>query len=199
MGDAAALQREARTLGRELRRAIPDAYKAYAQLHGAVLGPGALSTSTKELIALAIAVTRECDGCIAAHADGAARSGATADEVAEAIGVAILMNGGPATVYGPRAFAAFREFAEATPPHRTPACADHDARSPVGSEPQDVAPDAETTTVQTDPFGDALLDGLLHDLDVANDAHPALHGEARHRDGPTNGDGARRYPPGPGR
>ena len=115
MDDAAALKRETRALGRELRRAIPDTYKAYAQLHGAVLEPGALSTSTKELIALAIAVTRECDGCIAAHADGAARSGATAEEVAEALGVAILMNGGPATVYGPRAYAAFREFAAAAP------------------------------------------------------------------------------------
>ena len=113
MGDATALQQETRALGRELRRAIPDTYKAYAHLHGTVLEPGALGTSTKELIALAIAVTRECDGCIAAHADGAARSGATAEEVAEALGVAILMNGGPATVYGPRAYAAFREFATA--------------------------------------------------------------------------------------
>jgi len=29
---------------------------------------------------------------------------------AEAIGVTFLMNGGPATVYGARAFAAFQEF-----------------------------------------------------------------------------------------
>ena len=127
MGEAAALRRDARALGRELRRAIPDTYRAYAQLHGTVLEPGALTTSTKELIALAIAVTRECDGCIAAHAEGAARSGATADEVAETMGVAILMNGGPATVYGPRAYAAFREFAAAAPPLRTAVCADHDA------------------------------------------------------------------------
>ncbi|MBW0116158.1 carboxymuconolactone decarboxylase family protein [Pseudonocardia abyssalis] len=133
MGEAAARQREARLLGRELRRAIPDTYEAYAQLYGAVLEPGALSAGVKELIALAIAVTKECDGCIAAHADGAARSGATADEVAEAMGVAILMNGGPATVYGPRAYAAFREFAAATAPHRTTACADHDAPSPANA------------------------------------------------------------------
>jgi alkylhydroperoxidase/carboxymuconolactone decarboxylase family protein YurZ len=35
---------------------------------------------------------------------------ATPAEAAEAIGVTFLMNGGPATVYGARAFAAFREF-----------------------------------------------------------------------------------------
>jgi len=56
-------------------------------------------------------VTRECDGCIAAHARGAADKGATAQEVAEALGVAILMNGGPGTVWAPRAYQAFKEFA----------------------------------------------------------------------------------------
>lgn len=106
-----AVRDEVRALGRELRRAIPEVYRGYAHLHEAALAPGALDTKAKELIALAIAVTRECDGCIAAHAQGAAAQSATEGEVAEAIGVAVLMNGGPATVYGPRAFAAFREFA----------------------------------------------------------------------------------------
>jgi AhpD family alkylhydroperoxidase len=70
----------------------------------------------KELIALAIAVTRECDGCIASHAQGAAHAGATEAQVAETLGVAVLMNGGPGTVYAPRAFAAFREFVAAPRP-----------------------------------------------------------------------------------
>ena len=111
MDHASAVSDEVRTLSRELRRAIPDVYRGYAQLHSAALAPGELDVRTKELIALAIAVTRECDGCIAAHAQGAARAGATEAQVAEALGVAVLMNGGPGTVYGPRAFAAFREFA----------------------------------------------------------------------------------------
>jgi AhpD family alkylhydroperoxidase len=72
---------------------------------------GELPAKVKELIALAIAVTRECDGCVATHAGNAARSGATAQEVAEALGVTILMNGGPATVWGARAYAAFHEYA----------------------------------------------------------------------------------------
>ena len=65
------------------------------------------------MIALAIAVTRECDGCIASHARGAARENATLEEVAEAVAVTILMNGGPGTVWGPRALEAFQEFAAA--------------------------------------------------------------------------------------
>jgi AhpD family alkylhydroperoxidase len=99
---------------RELRRAIPDVYEGYKQLHDAALAEGAVDVKTKELIALAIAVTRECDGCIAAHAHAAVRHGVTAQEAAEAIGVAILMNGGPGTVYGPRAYAAVREFLDAS-------------------------------------------------------------------------------------
>ena len=38
-------------------------------------------------------------------------AGATRAEVAEALGVALLMDGGTATVYGPRAMVAFDEFA----------------------------------------------------------------------------------------
>jgi AhpD family alkylhydroperoxidase len=108
----AAVQDALRDPARELRRAIPGVYKGFLALHEEALAPGALDVKTKELIALAIAVTKGCDGCIAAHARAAALRGASRDEAAEAIGVAILMNGGPGTTHGPRAFAAFREFQE---------------------------------------------------------------------------------------
>lgn len=101
-------------IARELRHEIPDVMKAFADLHGAVMKPGALDAKTKELMALAISVSHRCDGCIASHARGAAKQNATEAEVAEAIGVAILMTGGPATVYGPRALAAFKEYAKPT-------------------------------------------------------------------------------------
>ncbi len=98
---------------RELRRRIPDVYDGFSALHRAALAPGALDTKTKELMALAISVSTQCDGCIASHARGAHRAGASAEEVAEAIGVSLMMSGGPATVYGPRAQAAYLAFAEA--------------------------------------------------------------------------------------
>ena len=100
--------------GRILRAAIPEVYAAHAQVVRGAMADGALSNKTKELIALAIAVTRECDGCIASHARNAVRAGSTAAEVAEALGVAIMMNGGSGTVWAARAYAAFGEyFAEA--------------------------------------------------------------------------------------
>jgi len=97
---------------RELRVGAPDVMKSFSAMAQSALRPGALDSKTKELIALAIAVTKQCDGCMASHARGAARRGATAEEVAEALGVAILMNGGPGTVHAPRAFEAFQEFAK---------------------------------------------------------------------------------------
>jgi AhpD family alkylhydroperoxidase len=96
---------------RELREHIPDVFHGYAAMSGAVFVDGALDARTKELIALAIAVTKQCDGCMASHARAAAMRGATEAEVAEALGVAIAMNGGPGTVHAPRAFEAFQEFA----------------------------------------------------------------------------------------
>lgn len=105
------LLEEARSDYAELNGLIPEVLKAHAAVSRASMGDGALAAKHKELIALAIAITRECDGCVVAHADRARRRGATEDEVAEMIGVTIAMNGGPATVWGPRALAAYRELA----------------------------------------------------------------------------------------
>lgn len=105
---------------RELRAAIPEVWSAASRQHTAVMVEGALSISVKELMALAIAVVEQCDGCVAFHARSAAKAGATPEQVAEALGVAILMGGGPARTYGPRAWAAFKEFAADTPAPPSP-------------------------------------------------------------------------------
>ena len=103
------------TQHRALRQDIPEVYQAFNELSNAALTDGALPTKVKELMAMAIGVVHGCDGCIASHARGAAKAGASAKEAAEAIGVAILMHGGPATIYGARAYTAFTEFAADTP------------------------------------------------------------------------------------
>jgi AhpD family alkylhydroperoxidase len=95
-----------------LRDASPDVWAGFGELHKAAVADGALPARVKELMALAIAVVKQCDGCIAYHAKAAARRGATPEEVADALGVALLMDGGTASVYGPRAWDAYREFAQ---------------------------------------------------------------------------------------
>lgn len=96
---------------RALYQAQTDAWKGFGQLHKAAVAEGALPTKVKEMTALVVAVVKQCDGCIAYHAKAAARAGATEEEVAEMLSVALLMDGGTASVYGPRALEAFREFA----------------------------------------------------------------------------------------
>ena len=102
---------------RELRDAAPEAWAGFAALHKAAVADGVLPAKTKELMALVAAVVKHCDGCIAYHAKAAARRGATIEEVAEALSVALLMDGGTASVYAPRAWSAFQEFAPGTASH----------------------------------------------------------------------------------
>jgi AhpD family alkylhydroperoxidase len=85
--------------------------RAFTALHEAALAEGELSRATKELLALAISISTQCEGCIAWHVHGALGAGATVAQVEEAVGVSILMGGGPATYYGSKALAALRENA----------------------------------------------------------------------------------------
>jgi AhpD family alkylhydroperoxidase len=105
------IREELRQPAIDLRGLIPDVMKGFAQMAQAAMAEGELSTQTKELIALAVSITRECDGCIVAHARGALRAGATRQQVAESIGVTIALNGGPGTVWGPRALRVYDEAA----------------------------------------------------------------------------------------
>jgi len=97
----------AKTFGK-LKDISPDILKANKLItYAATSEPPKLDAKTRELISLAVAVTTRCDGCIAFHAEGARKAGATKEEVAEALGVAIALNTGAALVYSARAFDAF--------------------------------------------------------------------------------------------
>ncbi len=93
-----------------LGKEIPGSMAGFSQLHKQSMIDGALSAKSKELIALAIAITVRCDGCIAYHVHDALQAGATRPEIVEAIGVAILMGGGPSTIYGSEALMALDQF-----------------------------------------------------------------------------------------
>ena len=69
-----------------------------------------LEPKIHELIALSVAVTTRCDGCIAAHVQAALKHGATREEIAEALGVSIALNAGAALIYSSRVFDAVAAF-----------------------------------------------------------------------------------------
>lgn len=95
-----------------LQKAAPDIIGAFGKLHSAAMKDGALDKKTKELIAMAIGINARCEGCIISHVRAAVKAGVTREEFVEAIGVAILMGGGPGSVYGAKALAAADEFLE---------------------------------------------------------------------------------------
>jgi AhpD family alkylhydroperoxidase len=95
----------------DLYKALPEVMRSFQGLMNAVGKTGALSSKTKELMALAIAISSKCEGCLVFHVKNAIAHGASREEVAETIAVAIEMGGGPSTVYGGKALTAFDELA----------------------------------------------------------------------------------------
>jgi AhpD family alkylhydroperoxidase len=96
----------AATIG-DIARTSPDIVRSYRTLSEAGSKTGKLDAKTRELIALAVAVSLRCDGCITVHTDAAAKHGATKEELIETLGVAIAVNAGAALVYSARTVDAF--------------------------------------------------------------------------------------------
>lgn len=95
-----------------LSQNIPEVMKAFMSTTKAGGKEGALDAKTKELIAIAIAVANRCDGCIGFHAKTLVELGTTEQELAEALGVAIYMGGGPSVMYASNTMGAFKEFSK---------------------------------------------------------------------------------------
>lgn len=90
----------------------PETVKGYGAMGTAGQKTGHLDAKTRELIAVGVAITLRCDGCITVHTDAARKLGATQEELAEALGVATSVNAGAAIVYSTRALDAFAASAE---------------------------------------------------------------------------------------
>lgn len=80
----------------------PELIRGLVAMDNAAAKTGRLEPKVHELIALAVAVTTRCDGCIAVHTEKAVGHGATREEISEALGVAIALNAGAALTYSAR-------------------------------------------------------------------------------------------------
>ncbi len=106
------LQQLLQTIG-EIAKLSPDTVKGYQTLSAAGQKTNHLDEKTRQLISLAVAVTTRCDGCITVHTSAAIKAGATKEEIAEALGVAVGMNAGAALVYSARVLDAYEEKTKA--------------------------------------------------------------------------------------
>lgn len=100
-------QKELLTTIGKIAQLSPDTVAGYQMLGKAGAKTNHLDAKTRELISLAVAVTTHCDGCITVHTGAAIKAGATKEEIAEALGVAVAMNAGAALVYSARVMDAY--------------------------------------------------------------------------------------------
>ncbi len=100
---------------RDLRQAAPEVMKTFSAMASAAHGGDALDAKTKELVALAISVAVRCAPCIAYHAEGAVKAGASRAAVAETLAMAVYMGAGPSVMYAAQALEAVDQMTAKTP------------------------------------------------------------------------------------
>lgn len=97
---------------KNLHKGAPGVMKAFREMGAAAHEEGVLDAKTKELLAVAIAVATRCDPCITYHVEGARRHGASREEIAETMGLAIYMGAGPSAMYAAQALEAYDQYAD---------------------------------------------------------------------------------------
>ena len=90
----------------------------FNELATAAKKEGALDLKHKELIAIAIAVSLKCTGCIGFHVQSFVKLNGTREELSEALAMAVYMGGGPSIVHSAEALSAFDEFIQQTDEHK---------------------------------------------------------------------------------
>jgi len=78
------------------KQLAPHTHEAFEAFSKAVFADGALPEQTKQLIAVAVAHTTQCPYCIQGHTKLAHRTGATDEQIMEAVWVAAEMRAGGA-------------------------------------------------------------------------------------------------------
>jgi AhpD family alkylhydroperoxidase len=77
-----------------LNEILPETAEAYGQMRNSIFKDSFLDVKTKELIAIASSVLMRCQFCVDAHSQRAVTAGATKEEIAEAISVAMFVAAG---------------------------------------------------------------------------------------------------------
>lgn len=96
--DMAAVAAEIAKLA-SLERRAPKPLAAFARFEAAAMAEGALPRRTKELIAVAVALTTQCPYCLKVHSELAREAGASEAELAEAAFVAAALRAGAGVMH----------------------------------------------------------------------------------------------------
>jgi AhpD family alkylhydroperoxidase len=99
----------------KIGRISPDILRGYRMMGDAAKKSDLLGPKVRELIALAVAVTVQCDGCIVVHTEAALKNGATEEEIIEALGVTVQVKAGSALIFSTRVLDAVKAKSELPP------------------------------------------------------------------------------------
>ncbi len=94
----------------KVKQLAPEIARGFGGLFQATMKEGALSVREKELIALAIGLAMRCVPCINLHVEKCLHAGATREQILEAAGVAVMMQGGPSFTYVPEVIRALEHL-----------------------------------------------------------------------------------------
>src|SRR5258708_32510766 len=85
---------------KKLGELAPAAWEGFLAFDRAAMADGAIPAKTKELIAVAVAVTTQCPYCIGIHSKRAKAAGCTEAELAESVLVAAALRAGRPVAHG---------------------------------------------------------------------------------------------------
>ena len=93
-----------------VKELTPEIARGFGGMFQALMKEGALSVREKELIALGIGLAVRCVPCINLHVQKCLQAGATREQILEAAGVAVMMQGGPSYTHVPEVIRALEHL-----------------------------------------------------------------------------------------
>lgn len=110
-------QKDDRAFAPRLRRAAPTEATAYQEFSAASLKneDGQIPIKYRELIAIAVALTTQCEMCLESHVAAAAVAGATREEIAETTFITAALRAGGAYTHGMKALRMLDEAPDPSP------------------------------------------------------------------------------------
>lgn len=113
MGNTLDRAAEAAAASASYAEAAPDFLAAFNKLGEAAMTNSSLDARTSEIVILAIAIARQCEGCLIAHTKAALEAGVTREDLVAVVNLSVLMGGGPASAYGATALEMYDDYAAA--------------------------------------------------------------------------------------
>jgi len=82
-----------------LKKIPPSGEDAFQQYMAAIMAPGAINLKNKKLMALALSIITKCEPCVKINIRAAADAGASKQEIAETVALAIAFGGAPVNMF----------------------------------------------------------------------------------------------------